>query len=298
MPSRKAGGGSESVGHGKKTKGEAAEGGGVQGGGTQGDGAKMESSAVGRSGIKGTDDQGRWFESHEALMQFQDVHAQEWYAANAAWWAEGGYGGTTDEEAMIGDELGQVDAEEGLKFLRALMSDFVWFKPKCAVDAGAGVGRMTKLCLLRVCETVSLLEADSGWLKRAKVYLGKKRAAKCTFTCVRLDELQALEKGTADLVWIQWTLQYLTDRHAVRALMALAAGLTKSGVLVIKENRPYGGQREDRFHMETPAGEQGRYDITRPRAHHNLLFQQAGLQILRCEEGVETHTYALALAKS
>lgn len=41
-------------------------------------------------------------------------------------------------------------------------------KLKNAVDAGAGVGRMTKLVLLRVCESVHLIEADSGWLKRAK----------------------------------------------------------------------------------------------------------------------------------
>ena len=52
--------------------------------------------------------------------------------------------------------------------------------------------------------------------------------------------------------------------------MALSAGLTSKGMIIVKENRPYGGQRENRFHMETPQGEQGRYDITRPKMHHEV----------------------------
>lgn len=36
-----------------------------------------------------------------------------------------------------------------------------------------------------------------------------------------------------------------------------------------------------RFHMETPEGEQGRYDITRSQAHHEVLFALAGLQVRR-----------------
>jgi len=94
---------------------------------------------------------------------------------------------------------------------------------------------------------VKLIEADSGWSKRSRVYLGRKRAARCTFTCARLEELPSLPPCTADLVWVQWTLQYLTDRDVVKCLQALAAGLSDQGLLIIKENRPYGSQRPDRF---------------------------------------------------
>lgn len=33
--------------------------------------------------------------------------------------------------------------------------------------------------------------------------------------------------------------------------------------------------REDRFQLETPSGEEGRYDITRTDAHHRVLFGMA-----------------------
>jgi hypothetical protein len=102
--------------------------------------------------------------------------------------------------------------------------------------------------------------------------------------------------GTApvDLVWLQWTLQYLTDSDAVDTLQNLARGLlVGTGMLVVKENRPYGGARLDRFQMETP-DHSGRYDITRSDDHHRLLFQRAGLVVNLSEEGVETNTYALS----
>lgn len=50
--------------------------------------------------------------------------------------------------------------------------------------------------------------------------------------------------------------------------------------------------------METPEGDQGRYDITRTHTQHEILFKQAGLTVLRMEEGVETHTFALKLSGS
>jgi hypothetical protein len=37
--------------------------------------------------------------------------------SNAAWWMAGRYGGSTDDEEMIGDEVGAADAKEGLAFL-------------------------------------------------------------------------------------------------------------------------------------------------------------------------------------
>ncbi len=164
-----------------------------------------------------------------------------------------------------------------------------------------------------------LVEADSGWSKRSKgsmplnlvpltpvsqnlvvlglaVYLGKKRAGRCTFTCARLEAMPLLEADSTDLVWIQWTLQYLTDKDAVRALVGLAHGLSKHGVLIVKENRPYGAARGDRFQLETPTGEEGRYDITRTDAHHRVLFAMAGLRVHAHQVGVETNAYVLAPA--
>jgi hypothetical protein len=104
--------------------------------------------------------------------------------------------------------------------------------------------------------------------------------------------------GGLDLIWIQWTLQYLTDTDVITTLQTLATWLTAhTGYLIIKENRPYGTARSDRFQMDTPCGPQERYDITRSDAHHRLLFYYAGLQVHYTEQGTETNTYAVQRQK-
>lgn len=243
--------------------------------------------------IKGVDDAGNYYASHSELEAVQLLNRTCWYQANNQFWIDGGYGGLTDDEAMIGDEGALADGEEGLNFLDRLLS----FRPnvRCcnAIDAGAGVGRITKLILLKRFENVHLIEADPKISKRSRAYLGRKRAERCTFTCCRLEESD-FGGQAVDLVWLQWTLQYLTDADAVRTLINIGKVLTgKNGILIVKENRPYGNARSDRFQMETPSLS-GRYDITRTDAHHRLLFQRAGLHVDLAEEGEETNTYAVS----
>eukprot|EP00563_Minutocellus_polymorphus_P001820 CAMPEP_0181031310 /NCGR_PEP_ID=MMETSP1070-20121207/6166_1 /TAXON_ID=265543 /ORGANISM="Minutocellus polymorphus, Strain NH13" /LENGTH=282 /DNA_ID=CAMNT_0023108683 /DNA_START=73 /DNA_END=918 /DNA_ORIENTATION=- len=248
--------------------------------------------------IKGSDDSGKFYSNYDELCDAQRVHKDRWYEANRQWWVAGGYGGETDEEAMIGDTLGAEDGVEGLAFLDKMMAQNDSGKQVArAVDAGAGVGRITKLVLLKRYDSVRLVEADPHWSTRSRVYLGRKRSARCTFTCARLEDLSEDDvagwDGPVDLIWLQWTLQYLTDADAIKTLQTLARGLVLgTGRLVVKENRPYGKARSDRFQMETPACS-GRYDITRTDAQHRLMFHRAGLKVNMSEEGVETNTYAV-----
>ena len=261
--------------------------------------------------IKGCDDVGNYYDSQAELMVAQERHRDAWYAANDEYWrhdAGGGYGGNNDDEAMVGDEGSEADAAESLAFLDRLILAHQT-RPKGgrplgfarAIDAGAGVGRITKHVLLKRYDSVRLVEADSGWSKRSRAYMGRKRSERCDFTCSRLEDLtDDIMDGWgvgADLIWLQWTLQYLTDKDAVETLKTLARGLIKdTGIFVVKENRPFGVARLDRFQMDTPDGPPGnqRYDITRTDAHHRLLFQQAGLVVNLSEEGVETNTYSLS----
>jgi protein N-terminal methyltransferase len=249
--------------------------------------------------IKGSDDAGSFYASHAQLAAVQLQNHDEWYAANDEFWRDGGYGGKTDEEAMIGDEGALEDGEEGLAFLDKMIARTSGHKTIRAIDAGAGVGRVTKDVLLKRYDTVRLVEADSHFSQRSKVYLGRKRSARCSFTCARLEELNEDEvvgwEGPVDLIWLQWTLQYLTDLDAVGTLSNLAKGLVAgTGMLIVKENRPYGVARTDRFQMETPRFN-GRYDITRTDAQHRLLFHRAGLRVDAAEEGIETNTYAVSV---
>jgi len=173
------------------------------------------------STIKGTDETGTYYPSHTHLLTSQSAHRDEYYAANATYWSSGGYNGTTDDEAMIGDAGGVEDGIEGLAFLDRYLAlcDGEDLKSRSesesmvevgsgrrknqhhpmrsphprrrfdhAVDLGAGVGRLTKLVLLKRYGEVRLVEADEGWSKRSRAYLGRKRAARCCFTNRRVSK--------------------------------------------------------------------------------------------------------------
>ena len=70
--------------------------------------------------ITGSDDADRTFASLEALWLEQAKNYAAYYASNEAWWDDDGYGGASDEEAMIGDGASEEDVEHSLRFLDAL----------------------------------------------------------------------------------------------------------------------------------------------------------------------------------
>lgn len=242
--------------------------------------------------LGGSDDVGRAYATLGDLWLYQCLEREALYAANAAWWAAGGYGGATDECTMIGDEDSAVETAESASFLNGLIQR----RRLCiraALDGGAGVGRVTKYVLLKRAGHVTLLEPDVAISKQSRRYLGKKRAASCDFLIARLEDY-APQPGTFDLVWVQWVLQYLIDADAVRALRQLATGLTATGCIVLKENRPYlPGTDHSQFVMDTPGGENKRFDITRSDAHHQALFRLAGVTVAECHRGLETNTWVL-----
>eukprot|EP00566_Odontella_aurita_P019566 CAMPEP_0113560366 /NCGR_PEP_ID=MMETSP0015_2-20120614/19392_1 /TAXON_ID=2838 /ORGANISM="Odontella" /LENGTH=296 /DNA_ID=CAMNT_0000462065 /DNA_START=62 /DNA_END=952 /DNA_ORIENTATION=+ /assembly_acc=CAM_ASM_000160 len=255
--------------------------------------------------IKGVDDSGNFYNGHEELATAQLRHQDEFYEANRLFWSSGGTGGKNDDEAMVGDGGSAADAADGLAFLDRYLSDNHDAKRRFdrAVDLGAGAGRVTKLILLKRYSEVRLVEGDEGWSKRSRVYLGRKRSERCSFSNQRLEDLTAGDVRNwgepADLMWVQWTLQYLIDVDFVDCLRILSGGLRKgSGILIVKENRPYGVAREDRFQMDVPStvGGNERYDLTRNDSHHRFLFHKAGLKVNFMERGEETNTYALSVS--
>lgn len=251
--------------------------------------------------IGGSDDQGRVYSCLEELWADQAANRSAYYTANQTFWETDGYGGANDEEAMIGDDGSEEDTLHSLRFVDELRGRVPELQLRAALDVGAGVGRVTKHVLLRRCERVCLVEGDSRWLRQARRYLGNKRQQRCSFVHARCEEYVPGVADRHDLVWVQWTLQYLVDADVVSTLRALAhRALTSTGVLVIKENRPCphtgsGATSEDAFRVDLPSGLHRRYDVTRPDAHHRWLFQCAGLAVEyseHCLKG-EVTTWAL-----
>ena len=160
---------------------------------------------------------GRTYATLGELWAVQSSERQRFYDANEAWWSAGGYCGSTVECAMIGDDASDADVATSIRFLEGLLSRTPGLRLQTVLDAGAGVGRVTKQVLLKRCAECHLLEACPEWSKQSRRYLGKKRAAACTFIQARV-ETYVPPPNMYDLVWVQWVLQYLVDSDAIAAL--------------------------------------------------------------------------------
>ena len=149
--------------------------------------------------IGGSDDIGRRYSNLVELWADQASNRTSYYAANEAFWDDDGYGGGTDEEAMIGDDTTCAsDAEHSLRLIdEHLRAKYPSSVLRNALDCGAGVGRVTKHVLLKRVERVCLLEGCERWYDQIRRYLGRKRSTRCTFVLGRLEEGPALDEACA-----------------------------------------------------------------------------------------------------
>ncbi|CAE7448395.1 Mettl11b [Symbiodinium natans] len=234
--------------------------------------------------IHGVDDAGREYGSLSELWLIQGQQRDKFYKVNADWWVKGYEGRVSLEGTMIGDEASEEDVLHSQDFLRKALSLACFAseegltQPCSALDCGAGIGRVTKHVLLpAVCGNVTLVDQSLKWLQTAQKYLAHAKD-RCHFVHCRLENFQPSAKF--DIIWIQWTLQYLIDEDAVYLLQHVAAGLTQQGIIVLKENNL--SQDSVSFHMDTP-GKEGRFDITRSPKHLSVLVELAGLKVSHME---------------
>ena len=240
--------------------------------------------------ISGVDDAGREYPNLSELWLVQGQQRDKFYRVNENWWVEGYEGRTTLEGAMIGDDGSEEDLTHSCTLLARAIETMPQ-KPHSALDIGAGVGRVTKGVLLPVVTgPVTLVDQSAKWLRAAKTYLAQD-ASRCFFVQSKLEDYQP-PSDRFDLIWIQWTLQYLIDQDVVELLKRLSACLSSHGVLVLKENRPVYSQR-DCFQMDTP-GKEGRFDITRPEKHLAVLVELSGLTVVHMENWDECSCWLLS----
>jgi len=105
-----------------------------------------------------------------------------------------------------------------------------------ACECGAGIGRVSKGLLLPLgISQCDLVESSPRLLKAAPEYLGDEYSARCRYFCQGLQDFEPKE-DYYDIIWIQWVVIYLTDEDFISFLKRCAKGLTKNGMIVIKDN--------------------------------------------------------------
>ncbi|KAI8848994.1 AdoMet dependent proline di-methyltransferase-domain-containing protein [Chytridium lagenaria] len=134
-------------------------------------------------------------------------------------------------------------------------------KSGIACDCGAGIGRVSKHFLLKMFDTVDLVEQNPKFLEEAMAtYLTQdgldKRVSKCF--PMGLQEFKP-EAGRYELIWSQWVLGHLTDSDDEDLLHILIR--TENGLIGVKENL---------------SSKELEVDTT-----DSILFAEAGLEILK-----------------
>ncbi|QPG98806.1 hypothetical protein C2857_000120 [Epichloe festucae Fl1] len=140
-----------------------------------------------------------------------------------------------------------------------------------AVDAGAGIGRITKGLLLDVAREVDVIEPVARFTDALRGHPGVR-----TIFNVGLEDWRPRPGVAYDIIWTQWCLGHLRDGDVVQYLRACRAVLRPgSGVIVVKENISIGG--EDVFDGTDSS-------VTREDGKFRSLFEEAGLRLVRTEE--------------
>lgn len=159
----------------------------------------------------------------------------------------------------------------------------------CALDCGAGIGRITKRLLLPLFNTVDLVDVTQEFLDKAKTYLGDECKRVGNYLCCGLQDFVP-ESGRYDVIWIQWVIGHLTDDHLVEFLQRCQKALRPNGLIVIKDNVSYEGVVPDEVDSSVCRDLQ---------ILHNLV-SQAGLRVIYEEQQMnfpkeiyQVHTLAL-----
>ncbi|KAM7369399.1 hypothetical protein PAMP_013670 [Pampus punctatissimus] len=159
----------------------------------------------------------------------------------------------------------------------------------CALDCGAGIGRITKRLLLPLFSTVDLVDVTQEFLDKAKTYLGEESKRVGNYFCSGLQEFVPAS-GRYDVIWIQWVIGHLTDEHLVEFLRRCRKALRPNGLIVIKDNVSYEGVVPDEVDSS----------VCRDLEIVRSLVGRAGLRIVHEEQQVnlpkeiyQVHTLAL-----
>ncbi|XP_051907293.1 N-terminal Xaa-Pro-Lys N-methyltransferase 1 [Hippocampus zosterae] len=146
-------------------------------------------------------------------------------------------------DGMLGGygKISSIDINGSKAFLRKFLGEGEGkTSAGCALDCGAGIGRISKRLLLPLFKTVDLVDVTREFLDKAKTYLGEDGKRVGNYFCSGLQDFVP-ESGRYDVIWIQWVIGHLTDHHLVEFLRRCQKALRPNGLIVIKDNVSYEG---------------------------------------------------------
>ncbi|MBN3323905.1 NTM1A methyltransferase, partial [Atractosteus spatula] len=129
----------------------------------------------------------------------------EFYTKAERYWQEvpptvdgmlGGYG-----------SISTIDINSSKKFLKRFLGESQGKTgTSCALDCGAGIGRITKRLLLPLFRAVDMVDVTPEFLEKARAYLGEEGKRVDNYYCCGLQDFQP-QPGRYDVIWIQWVIE-------------------------------------------------------------------------------------------
>ncbi|GAB1286197.1 N-terminal Xaa-Pro-Lys N-methyltransferase 1 [Apodemus speciosus] len=141
-------------------------------------------------------------------------------------------------DGMLGGygHISSIDLNSSRKFLQRFLREGPnKTGTSCALDCGAGIGRITKRLLLPLFKVVDMVDVTEDFLAKAKTYLGEEGRRVRNYFCCGLQDFSP-EPSSYDVIWIQWVIGHLTDQHLAEFLRRCKRGLRPNGIIVIKDN--------------------------------------------------------------
>lgn len=194
----------------------------------------------------------------------------------------GGFGETTC--------VPKTDIIGSLTFLRKLRTR--WGndegKQKYSIEMGAGIGRVTRDLLHKVCEKVDLLEPVEPFIDQMKIEIADLIKAERVGDIYHMGMQDwVAEEGRYSLIWCQWCVGHLTDEDMIKWLDQCKKGLQSKGMLVIKENN---APVEDVFDEEDSSK-------TRSDESFRRIFELAGWKLIASDlqKGMPRELYPIRM---
>ncbi|KAG7882274.1 hypothetical protein KL925_001585 [Ogataea polymorpha] len=196
----------------------------------------------------------------------------------------GGFGESTS--------VPKADIVGSMTFIRKLKSRFSTEPGKISygLDFGAGIGRVTRDFLHKVCNKVDLLEPVKPFVDQMYRELAPlaEQGKIGEIYQIPMQEWVPQEHGKYSLLWCQWCCGHLPDDAFLLWLDRCKDALQEDGLLVIKENNVNGD--EDVYDPE---------DSSKTRSDKNFrrLFEKAGWKLIATDlqKGVPKELYPIRM---
>ena len=167
------------------------------------------------------------------------------------------------------DSIAGIDGRSSKRLLERILAKmgFDWKHTSLrALDCGSGIGRVAKDVLSNYFSPIDLLEPNAHFIHKAQTSLESHQLGE-TY-CQGLELFTPHHMYTC--IWIQWTLNYITDKDIIRFLQQAATHLIDHGFIVVKEN----------YTCDTHVVDEEDSSVTRTLKQFESLFTKSNLEII------------------